>query len=162
MTMSRIIDGINPPPPISTPKEAPWKEVEALAAQLADLSLKLSQLIALMGGAPGGGTTPVAVVTPHKNTIITGFQQVYVPGTAQNLYPVPIPDGYPVTIVANPSNTGNIYIGKTQSEAQDPRVRMNGLAPGLAVSLKIKNLGVIWVDADVANEGVSWLVESDT
>lgn len=152
---------VHAPAPASTPRDAPWREIEDIGDDLKTLSQQLERLIQLLsGGTPGPGQ--ITVIIPHKATFTTGFQQVYTPGTAQPLNPLPIADGYPVTIVANPNNAGNIYLGKSQSEAQDARVRFNGLAAGLAVSLKIKNLGVVWVDADNANDGVSWIVETDT
>lgn len=155
---NRFIGKINPPPPISTPVESPWSEVEAVIAALGTLSQKLDELISLMSGGAG----QITVIIPHKTHITTGFRSVPIPGVAQNLDPLDIQDGYPVTIVASPGNSGNIYLGKTQGEAQDARKRFNGLAPGLAVSLKIQNLSAVWIDVDTANDGVSWIVETDT
>jgi len=56
-----FIDGVNPPPKISTPQEAPWKQVEALIAGNALLVQKLDALIALLSGVnpPPGPPPPV-------------------------------------------------------------------------------------------------------
>ena len=68
---SRIVDGINPPPPMSTPREAPWKEIEAIIDGLANLSGQLTTLIGLLsGGVPGGGA--ITVIIPHKRTVTSG------------------------------------------------------------------------------------------
>jgi hypothetical protein len=168
---SKYIDGVNRPPPISTPREAPWKEIEAIVDGLANLSGQLTALITLLGGGaplpappgapPSAGT--ITIVIPHKRTITTGSLSIatVTPHTPVQLLPLSIQDGYPVTIIANPANAGNIYLGKSQNEVDDARYQFNGLAPGLAVSLKIKNLNAVWFDADNIGDGVSWIVETD-
>lgn len=163
MTMpisSRIVDGVHPPPPISTPREAPWKEIEAIIDGLTDVAAKLAELIELLRG--GGTPGQITVIIPHKATITTGWQDVATPGLGVQLPALAIQDGYPVTVVADPNNTGFIYLGKSQADLLDQRRRFAGLAPGLAVSEKIKNLSALWVDADVANDAASWIVETDT
>lgn len=162
-TRSRIIDGVNPPPPLSTPKEAPWKEIEAIIDGLSNLSGQLTTLISLLsGGAPPPGA--ITIIIPHKRTITTGSLSIaaITPHNPLQLLPLAVQDGYPVTIIANPANTGNIYLGKSQNEVDDARYRFNGLAPGLAVSLKIKDLSAVWFDADNIGDGVSWIFETDT
>lgn len=165
--ISKAIGEVHWPPPISTPKEAPWKDMEAVIDGLHNLSGQLTQLITLLvAGVPPGGGTPgtCSIIIPHKATVTTGSLSITVvsPHTPLQLLPLAIQDGYPVTIIANPANTGNIYLGKSQNEVDDARYQFNGLAPGLAVSLKIKNLSALWFDADDIGDGVSWIVETDS
>jgi hypothetical protein len=187
---NRFVGKINAPPPVSTPKNAPWTDVAAIQAALAALSQQFATIITLLGGinttttvgggggGGGGGnnggggsstvinesTQVVIPIIPNKASFTTGSLAVatITPHTPVQLYSQNIADGYPVTIVANPANAGNIYLGKSQSEVDDNRKRFNGLAPGLAVSLKIKNLSAVWFDADNIGDGVSWIFESDT
>jgi len=163
---SKYIDGVNRPPPISTPREAPWKEVEAISDGLDKLSQQMATLITLLSGGAPPPVPPgtITVIIPHKRTVTTGSLSIAVvtPHNPLQLLPLAIQDGYPATIIANPANVGNIYLGKSQNEVDDARYRFNGLAPGLAVSLKIKDLSAVWFDADNIGDGVSWIFETDT
>jgi hypothetical protein len=105
--------------------------------------------------------TNVSIVTPHKKKFATGRQLVFTPGTAQQLSAIAITNGYPVTICALTGNTGNVYIGNSQAEVQDAQKRFDGLKAGVAIALKIQNLSEVWIDTDVASEGVSWIYETD-
>ncbi len=234
-----------PRPPLpSLPKEAPWKEIEAIAATLNSCLVSLNALVTKVGGvvpeplaradlapgvtpvgdvgiADGGSTTMLkdqkkfwmvngwagvglrvlkpdgreyfaiittndlsqltftpAMVNPvergdiygifplvsvlHKATFASGSLQVTAAGTAQRLPNLAIPQGFPVSVIAQPANTGYIYIGKTKAEAESATLQFNGLAAGLAVSLKITNLTAVWVTSSVNAEGCSWIVETDT
>ena len=160
------------PPQPSTPREAPWRELEAIADGLKGVTSKLDTLISLWAGVPPPppgevpGITPTPVIVPHKKTFSTGQRDVETTGEPVQLDDIAITDGYPVTIVAKPGNNGTIYYGKSQSECADNKRRFDGLAAGLADSLKIKNLGEVWIDSSVqgtaaAPEGVSWRFEHD-
>ncbi len=163
----------NLPPRISTPREAPWKEVEAIANNLNQVSLQLASLVASLSGKPidtlitlppsppVSGTSPLPVIVPSKPKITTGFQSVQKVGQGINLPALVIPEGYPVSIIASPGNIGVIYLGKSQSDVLDARVRFNGLAPGVAVNLILKNLNAVWMDGTVVTDSVSWIVETD-
>lgn len=161
---------------MALPKESPWKEIEDISEGLRILSGQLANLISQLSGgqippaapwpplspaAPGGTVT---ILIPNKASFTSGSFEIatVAPHTPINLPPLTVQDGYPVTIVAHPANVGNIYLGKNQSEVDDARKRFNGLPPGVAVSLRIKNLGIVWFDADNIGDGVSWIVETDS
>ena len=128
---------------------------------LIKLQIELINLIALTSGKPPEEPLagPLSVITPNRDTWMHGQVNVPVAGTAVQMPRVSIPEGYPVTIIAWPSNIGTIYLANN-GEAVTGSTRFDGLAAGLAGSLRIKNLGEVWITSTVNNEGVSWAVEA--
>ena len=148
-------------------------------------NILLTRLIELQGGAP---ITPVprpdwfselfatldrlsttlnrlaelglAPVIPNKESFITGQRTVTTAGEAVQLITasIPISDGFALTVIAKPANTGYIYIGRTKGDAEGAS-KFDGLSAGLAHSLKVKNVNSAWVNSSVNGEGVSWYVE---
>lgn len=137
-------------------------------------NILLTKLIELQGGAP---TEPTLLVTalnslittlkqlaipvvPNRSSFLTGQRTVTTAGTAEQLSTsvYHIPNGFQVTIIAWPTNTGYIYIGNSKSSAEGA-MSFNGLSAGLAVSLKITDISLVWVTSTVDGEGVSWIVE---
>jgi hypothetical protein len=98
-------NGINKPPKPSTPEQAPWTDVQALAAQVQGTNSRLDQLITLLGGqlfqlnqniqntggagGGNGGSPPVTNVIVSTTPLASGalvvvFHWAYnqlVPGT---------------------------------------------------------------------------------
>lgn len=97
----------------------------------------------------------------NKSSFITGQATVAHHGTAVQLSTesVPIPDGFQLTVIAKPGNSDTIYIGNSKSNAENAAIRFDGLSPGLAVSLKVTDANLVWVDASSDNDGVSYIVE---
>jgi len=172
---------IHPPPPLSTPRELPWREIEAVVDGLSNVASKLDTLISLYTGRPVAAppsVTPViipgppelssinsrldtiiAAVTGNMPTFATGQKDVPTAGEPEQLDDLPIPAGFKLTVIARPGNTGLIYLGKTKGECADNKRRFDGLEAGIAVSLRVKDASVVRVDAEVSGEGVSWIVE---
>jgi hypothetical protein len=95
----------------------------------------------------------------NRIEIQTGQKTVTVPGTAEQLGgATPIPDGFSLTIKAKASNTGTIRIGGTQAAAQNAAMAFT-LGADQAISLGVKYLSEIWIDATVAAEGVEYISE---
>jgi len=150
------------------------ERLDFLNASMLRIEAILLQIAAAGGGGGGGGGVPPSpgvtqVIIPSKNTWQHGQRDVTAAGTPEPLAgatsstpDLDIPDGYPVTVIAKPGNTGTIYLGKSLAECQNAKARFDGLSAGLAHSLKVKKLSEIWVDADVDGEGVSWSVEYDS
>lgn len=91
-----------------------------------------------------------------------GQQDVAAAGTAEQLTTddIPVPDGCQVTVLAKPGNTGTIYVGKSKVACEDTAKRVDGLSAGLAISLKVTNVNLIWIDVSAGtSQGVSWFVE---
>jgi len=161
-----VQERIHPPPPPSTPREAPWRQIEAIIDGLNTAVGKLDLLISVITGLPPGEWPPIefpeiirVAPVPNKATFTTNQKVVITAGKPEQLDDLAIPDGFAVTIIAKTGNTGYIYFGKTASDCANNRRRFDGLSAGLAVSLRIKNLSEVWVDASVSDEGVSWIVE---
>ena len=177
---------IPPPPPPSLPREAPWREIEAIVDGLKDVAARLDAFIALYTGRPVPVPPPTAITPPtfitpappelapladrldaliaglvgNLSTIATGQKDVATAGTPEQLDDLPIPAGFKLTVIAKTANTGFIYLGKNKGECANNKRRFDGLGAGLAVSLRVKNASAVWVDASVTGDGVSWIVES--
>ena len=100
----------------------------------------------------------------QKGAWRTGQLDVSAAGTAEQLSStsIPVPVGCQLTIVAKPGNTDTIYLGNSKANCESSSVRFDGLAAGLAVSLKVTDVNLVWVDAGTTGEGVSWCIESDS
>jgi len=172
------------PPPPSFPREAPWREIEAIVDGLKAVASKLDLLIAAYTGVP---VAPPTVITPpvipiipappelapitsrldvliaalitNKPSFATGQKNVPDAGVPEQLDDFLIPEGFKLTVIAKTGNTGYIYLGSTKGDCANNRRRFDGLEAGVAVSLRVKNASAVWVDASVDDEGVSWIVE---
>ena len=172
---------IHPPPPPSLPKEAPWRELEAITNNLNAIADKLDVLISQVGVAPvAPGVTPTIIIptTPelapltsrldkliaglvtNKPSWIHGQADVPTVGEPVQLDDIPIPDGFKLTVLARTGNTGYIYAGKSKGDCANTKRRLDGLGAGLAASFRVQNANAVWVDSSVADEGVSWFVEA--
>ena len=100
----------------------------------------------------------------QKGAWSTGQLDVTAAGTAEQLSStsIPVPLGCQLTIIAKPGNTGTIYLGNSKANCESSSTRFDGLAAGLAVSLKVNDVNLVWVDASVNGEGVSYCIESDS
>lgn len=178
-----VEERISPPPPPSLPREAPWREIEGIVDGLKAVASKLDTLISLYTGVPVAPPTVVtppvipgppelasvnsrldiliAVLTTNKPTIATGQKDVITVGEPEQLDDWPVPNGFKLTIIAKPNNTDLIYFGKNKGDCANNKRRFDGLEAGVAVSLRVKNASAVWVDASVADEGVSWIVEAN-
>ena len=81
-------------------------------------------------------------------------------GTAVQLPNLTVPYDMEVVILALTTNTDTVYVASSKLEAEDSTMRFP-LQPGEAVSYQIENLNELWIDADVADEGVVWTVEQE-
>jgi len=87
-----------------------------------------------------------------------GHKTVTVPGAAQQLPDIVIPDGFELVVRALPDNTGDIYLGKSQEKAESETYRLT-YNKGNGLTLKVKNANLVWVYAAVDGEGVDYWVE---
>jgi hypothetical protein len=172
---------VNWPPKPSTPREAPWREIEEVADLLKVVSAKLDVLISVQTGAPPPQVIAITEQAPspappipslpspeivellrawvnNKPSFYTNQKDVTTPGIPVQLDDVEVPPGCELTVLAKPTNAGYIYFGTEQTISQSTR-RFNGLSAGLAKNFKITNANLIWIDASSAGEGVSYYVE---
>lgn len=92
-------------------------------------------------------------------SFITGQKDVAAAGTAEQLPDVPIPAGVKAIIMAKPGNAGDIYLGNSKANTESATVRFDKLEAGDSIPLQITNLNLVWIDASVNGEGVSFLAE---
>lgn len=81
----------------------------------------------------------------HDQTSVT------TPGVRVQLPDVPCRGA---TLRARTTNTGNVFLGGNLVNAANGYI----MTPGAALDLAIDNLSRLYIDAAVANEGISWLV----
>ena len=106
-------------------------------------------------------SSAIVGVAPNRESFVTGQRDVTTAGVAEQLTTssIPVPDGFGLTVVAKPDNTGYIYIGRSKGDTEGTS-KFDGLSAGLAVSLKIKNVNLVWVNSSVSGDGVSYAVET--
>ena len=102
-----------------------------------------------------------STVIKNRDSFSTGVKTVTSAGTAEQLSStsVPVPDGFKIILVALPGNTGDIYFGNSQTNAQSTSARFDKLEAGDSIALQLTNLNLIWIDSSVDGEGASWYVE---
>jgi len=94
-----------------------------------------------------------------ENDLTHGQKTVTAIGTEEALAAdVAITDGQTVSVKALHTNTGAIYVGDSDVTSSDGYV----LYPGEEVALAVTNLNVVYIDADVNGEGVSYIVEKSS
>jgi len=106
-------------------------------------------------GGSGGGGLPVAPVSPSNPTIGQGRKVVTTPGTPVVL--AVATTCKTITIQAEKDNTSDVIIGG--SGVVGPLATREGiyLSPGDSVDLPINDLSLVFVDALVATEGVTYI-----
>ncbi len=112
--------------------------------------------------------TPTGGGAVNEPTFATGQTPVPTPGTAVQLnggVSLAIPDGFQLVIKAPKratgavaATTGNIYVGKSQAEAQNTSVAYP-ITKQEFIMYGIDDVSSAWIDAEVAGEGVVWTVE---
>lgn len=110
------------------------------------------------GSSSGGGGGGTGSCPANRASFQDNHQTVPVPGTAVQLQNQAIPNCFTVWVAALDGNTGNIYFGNSAADAQT-HTKANVLSAGAFRTLAVTNVSAIWIDADVAGEGVQWLVE---
>jgi len=91
----------------------------------------------------------------NRTSITTGDQVVAVPGTAEQLPSVTVPEGYAALVTGKHLNTQRVYIGGSAAEAEAHTV---SLGADDVFSEYVTNLNAIWIDVDVAGEGIDYEV----
>ena len=98
-------------------------------------------------------------ILPNKPALMTGQKNVTTAGTGEQLPDVWIPDGFKVVLMAKPANTGYIYLGASKVGVEDSSSRFGRLEAGDSITLQITTLKLVWIDASVSGEGITYIVE---
>lgn len=126
--------------------------IQSIQEQNERLESALSQVVGLMGA---GG-----VQLDNPATFGTGN---VVCGAAGQSYQIPkklVPYDKELVVKAWPTNTGNIYIANNEVDAVIVTAAYP-LLPNEAVGLKVHWSDVVWLSAQVAGEGASFIVEQN-
>jgi hypothetical protein len=123
-------------------------------------------MIVIAGSTSNDGTYEVETVAAGTLTLTkAGLLTTEVEGdavTVETLHGVRIDDGVNVIVKAGVVNTGVISLGPTSARALNTAVGYLSnftLTAGQAISLQVKNLSEIWIDATVSGDGVEVLFE---
>lgn len=100
-----------------------------------------------------------AGILANKGALTIGQVNVPIAGTAVQLPEIAIPDGFKVIILAKPGNAGFIYMGTSAPQAGDATSYFDRLDAGDSISLQITTLDLIWINASVNAEGITYIVE---
>ena len=124
------------------------------------LNATMLRILAALGGEPVPGPTPGAGFLSSRSDFMHGQATVVTAGTAVQLSsgPIMIPNGYPLVVIAWPTNAGVIYVANSKAGAEVGQY-FNGLDAGLALSLLIDDVSKVWVNASADSQKVSWIVE---
>ena len=139
-----------------------------ISTDLAKLDIALSAL----RDAIVNGTTPTDLLAvKNEITTLLGTQKnrsawtrgtITVPtaGTPVQGPNMAVPDGFAVSLIYHPKNTGDIGVAESSAAANlstgDPTI-LSGAGQGF--DLKVTNLNLIWVDASVSGEKLMYVVE---
>lgn len=109
-----------------------------------------------------GDPYPLAEAGRQGNwaTVDHGQQSVATAGTAEALNggtSLTVPDGSSLAVRANGGNAGNIYVGDSTVASTNGFI----LGAGESIGLQVSDVADVYIDADNAGEGVSWIVESE-
>ncbi len=101
-----------------------------------------------------------SIETANKSVIKTGQKTVAIASTAEQFPAQAIPTGYSVVIKGLDANTNKVHVAKSAADAQ---VDANAyeLGAGQFLILKITNLNLLWLNANVNGQGVTFAVEVD-
>lgn len=145
----------NPPPPIDFPRNAPWTESQIIIYYL-------QQIAGASGtGGGGGGTTGatlndvvnvlnnILAIQQNATAIQTFNVQVTVPNQQLQFTSLTIPDGFPLSVIASPGNSGNILVAPKNGNLQFNIVT---LKPGQGVQYRVKTSDALYIVGTVAGD----------
>lgn len=99
----------------------------------------------------------------NKPSAKMGTKTVTTAGTAVQLSAtsIPIPDGFELVVKALGGNTNKVHVALSAADAQTD-ANAYEMKAGEAIGLKITDVNLVYVDANVAGEGVTWAVEKES
>jgi len=128
------------------------EEEERGRATIGEVIAEIRDLLQSILVALGGEVLGNADAWNHEHCTVA------TPGEPRKLDPLaPLP-GYDLVIRAMLTNSGSVYIGKSRNMVLDPAKRIT-LQPNEVTELKIKNADLVWLDAQISDEGVEYWSE---
>jgi hypothetical protein len=142
-----------------------WEAIQAIIAGMQEQNTRLenamtSLVSALTSMGTSGGGIAVSGVPENTATFNSGVVTCAVasPNKAYRMPGKYIPKGMEFVIKALDSNVGLIYVANNEADAKTAPATYRLLA-NEAIGLKIKNSNAEWISAQIAGEGVTWIVE---
>ncbi len=102
-------------------------------------------------GEPVSNIYPLPTVSSGSSTLKGAIQNVGTSGTRVQLPNFPCRE---ITIIAKKANTGSIYVGGSDVTASVYGVELKANESFMFV---VNNANLIWIDASVSGEGVSYV-----
>lgn len=96
----------------------------------------------------------------NSRSFVTGSITCPEAGVGERLPGYPIPRGKSFAVKALSTNAGLIWIAPTKADSQNQNVGWS-LTPNEALSLQVDSGADIWVTAQVAGDGVCYIVEQN-
>lgn len=100
---------------------------------------------------PDGDSFYVPIRHEGNDDLKGAVQDVITPGTSVQLPDYPCSE---VTIIAKRANSGFIYVGGSDVTATNYGAQLASLD---SITIKVKNTNMIYIDASVSGEGVSYV-----
>jgi hypothetical protein len=133
----------------------------------------LTELLKALGGNNGEGNLELADAIQalvnalggqldNPDTFRVGTDTADAVMSGQNLPDVKVPFDMEIVVKAYRSNTDSVYVATTRSDSEGGVDTAYPLWAGEAVGLKLSNVDKIWWAAEVAGEGISWVVEQSS
>lgn len=146
---------------LATGEFFPWPFVDAVVNVPSGLSAG-STLTLWVARFPVPAPNVADVAQLHnRSSFVTGQKNVAVVGTPERLVALstPIPEGFELKMKAKVDNTGRIFVGNSSANVLDAALRYS-LEPGEPFPLAIDDIFKIWLDAEIAGEGVEFYYEA--
>jgi len=95
----------------------------------------------------------------NKSSVKGRKKIITVAGTAEQLDSVAIPAFFQVVVKALATNTDNVHVAESKANAENNNNAYE-LSAGEAIGYQITNTDLLWIDANVNSEGVTYTVEA--
>ena len=127
------------------------------------VGFKTGDQITVSGAGANNGNYVIYDISTDGGTIIltsSGVLTTAIAGASITIISYPtIPEGISLTIHAHKANTGNVYVGSGQLNAQGHKCFM--LSAGDVVGMQVNLSNILWLDVDHSGEGVECIVEQN-
>lgn len=137
------------------------------ASNFLKMGFQVGDKIVVTGSASNNITAEIATIIAGTITLVASAALTTEAAGASvvldTLKGIVVEDGVGVVIKAKAANTGTITVGTTSARALNTNTEYfsnHRMSAGQSITLQVKNLNTVWIDATVSGEGVEVLLES--